>query len=78
MPTRTTGVLLTWISGRGFGFARCDDGGRDAWIGEKDLQYSGVKTDPQDLIGTKLSFELKQDPNGRSPRAIHIRVEAPR
>jgi cold shock CspA family protein len=71
MPERAVGTLISWIAGRGFGFARCDHG-EDVWIGAKDLVYSGITDDPQ--VGMRLSFEVRQDAAGRAPRAIHIQI----
>jgi cold shock CspA family protein len=68
-----TGRIVFWNPTRGFGFLRRDVVGDDIFISAKACRHSGINDD--DLqVGTRVAFELRPDENGRSPRAIRVRI----
>jgi CspA family cold shock protein len=64
----TTGKVLQFDPGRGYGFVAADDGGDDIF-----LPASVFDDDPHKLIpGTPLEFQIMANDRGRKAFAVHF------
>jgi CspA family cold shock protein len=62
MSARYSGTLVRWFDGRGFGFIRPDDGGRDVFVAAREFDRAGLA---QPHEGQALSFKIGLDRDGR-------------
>jgi len=69
-PVRTTGVVKTWIDGRGYGFATPMLGGPDVFVHVNMLTPDSAR--PQ--VGDTLKFEIELSPDGKR-RARNVESE---
>ena len=69
-PARTTGVVRTWIDGRGYGFATPVQGGADVFVHVNMLTADSAR--PQ--VGDILKFEIELSPEGKR-RARNVESE---
>jgi cold shock CspA family protein len=68
------GTVLFW-NGR-YGWARCDRGGPDVYLGAAELVRAGIE---RLETGARIVFEARKSTHGRKPWAARIRLasEAP-
>lgn len=64
------GRVVKWIDGRGFGFLRADEGGRDFFVHASaivdDAPYKTL------VEGEPVEFELKPAATGGRPVAVYV------
>ena len=61
-PVRMTGVVKTWIDGRGYGFATPVQGGADVFVHVNMLTPDSARP----RVGDTLRFEIELSPDGKS------------
>ena len=69
-PIRTTGVVKTWIDGRGYGFATPVQGGADVFVHVNMLTPDSARP----RVGDVLRFEIELSPEGKR-RARNVESE---
>jgi uncharacterized membrane protein YsdA (DUF1294 family)/cold shock CspA family protein len=69
-PVRTTGVVKTWIDGRGYGFATPLVGGGDVFVHVNMLTPDSARP----RVGDTLKFEIELSPDGKR-RARNVESE---
>ena len=69
-PVRTTGVVKTWIDGRGYGFATPVQGGADVFVHVNMLTPDSARP----RVGDTLKFEIELSPEGKR-RARNVESE---
>jgi uncharacterized membrane protein YsdA (DUF1294 family)/cold shock CspA family protein len=60
-PIRTTGVVKTWVDGRGYGFATPVQGGADVFVHVNMLTPDSARP----RVGDTLRFEIELSPEGK-------------
>jgi CspA family cold shock protein len=68
---RQNGTIKFFNHSRGFGFISPDDGEKDVFVHITALERSGL---PALDDGTKVTFEVEDDPRGRGKQAVNIEL----
>jgi CspA family cold shock protein len=68
---RQNGTIKFFNHSRGFGFISPDDGEKDVFVHITALERSGL---PALDDGTKVTFEVEEDPRGRGKQAVNIEL----
>ena len=69
--TRQNGTVKFFNQAKGYGFVSPDDGGKDVFVHVTAVQRSGI---PELNEGTKISFDVQDDAQGRGPQAIELQL----
>jgi len=64
-----TGVVKWFNSDKGFGFIVPDDGAKDLFVHQSEIQVSGYRTLDE---GQRVQFEVQQGQKG--PQAVQVRT----
>lgn len=65
------GTVKFFNHSRGFGFIAPDDGEKDIFVHITALEKSGL---PALDDGTKVTFDVEDDPRGRGKQAVNIQL----
>ena len=68
---RQNGTVKFFNHSRGFGFISPDEGDKDVFVHITALERSGL---PALDDGTKVTFEVEDDPRGRGKQAVNIEL----
>lgn len=68
---RQNGTIKFFNHSRGFGFISPDEGDKDIFVHITALERSGL---PALDDGTKVTFEVEDDPRGRGKQAVNIQL----
>lgn len=68
---RQNGTIKFFNHSRGFGFISPEDGEKDVFVHITALERSGL---PALDDGTKVTFEVEDDPRGRGKQAVNIEL----
>lgn len=68
---RQNGTIKFFNHSRGFGFISPDEGDKDVFVHITALEKSGL---PALDDGTKVTFEVEDDPRGRGKQAVNIEL----
>lgn len=68
---RQNGTIKFFNHSRGFGFISPDEGDKDVFVHITALEKSGL---PALDDGTKVTFEVEDDPRGRGKQAVNIQL----
>lgn len=68
---RQNGTIKFFNHSRGFGFISPDEGDKDVFLHITALERSGL---PALDDGTKVTFEVEDDPRGRGKQAVNIQL----
>ena len=68
-PMAQTGIVKFFISERGYGFVKPDDGGRDVFVHITAVETAGLKSLNE---GQRLSFDVEPDKKGKGPKAVNL------
>lgn len=68
---RQNGTIKFFNHSRGFGFISPDEGDKDVFVHITALERSGL---PALDDGTKVTFEVEDDPRGRGKQAVNIQL----
>jgi len=63
------GVVKFFNAGRGYGFVKPDDGGRDVCVHVTAVEQAGLKSLSE---GQRLSFDVEPDKKGKGPKAVNL------
>ena len=63
----STGTVKFFNAAKGFGFIKPDDGAKDVFVHISAVERAGLGTLSENQ---KVSFDVEQAPNGKSPRSI--------
>jgi len=61
----TKGTVVRWLSGRGYGFIKCEDG-KEIFVHNSDIQGKSMLRE-----GEKVEFEVTD--TDRGPRAVKVK-----
>lgn len=64
-----TGVIKAYVTDKGYGFLKCDDGGKDVFVHITELRRGGIE-DPE--VGDRMSFDVDPNPTGKGARAVNV------
>src|ERR1700739_688032 len=65
------GTVKFFNGGRGFGFIKPDDGGRDVFVHITAVERAGLKSLAE---GQRISFDVEPDKKGKGPKAVNLVV----
>jgi cold shock protein len=68
---RRNGTVKFFNQAKGYGFVTPDGGGKDIFVHITAVQKSGI---PELNEGTKISFDVQDDAQGRGPQAIELQL----
>lgn len=68
---RQNGTIKFFNHSRGFGFISPEEGEKDVFVHITALERSGL---PALDDGTKVTFEVEDDPRGRGKQAVNIEL----
>lgn len=68
---RQNGTIKFFNHSRGFGFITPEEGDKDVFVHITALERSGL---PALDDGTKVTFEVEDDPRGRGKQAVNIQL----
>lgn len=68
---RQNGTIKFFNHSRGFGFISPEEGEKDVFVHITALERSGL---PALDDGTKVTFEVEDDPRGRGKQAVNIQL----
>jgi len=68
---RQNGTIKFFNHSRGFGFISPEEGDKDVFVHITALERSGL---PALDDGTKVTFEVEDDPRGRGKQAVNIQL----
>jgi CspA family cold shock protein len=68
---RQNGTIKFFNHSRGFGFISPEEGDKDVFVHITALERSGL---PALDDGTKVTFEVEDDPRGRGKQAVNIEL----
>ena len=66
---RRNGTVKFFNQAKGYGFVTPEEGGKDIFVHITAVQKSGI---PELNEGTKISFDVQDDAQGRGPQAIEL------
>ena len=66
-----TGTVRSFDRDQGVGYISPDEGGSDVFVSRASVEQSGLITLPETQ---KVSFEVENDPQGKGPLAVNIRL----
>jgi CspA family cold shock protein len=68
---RRNGTVKFFNQAKGYGFVTPEGGGKDIFVHITAVQKSGI---PELNEGTKISFDVQDDAQGRGPQAIELQL----
>jgi CspA family cold shock protein len=68
---RRNGTVKFFNQAKGYGFVTPEEGGKDVFVHITAVQKSGI---PELNEGTKISFDVQDDAQGRGPQAIELQL----
>ena len=66
-----TGAIKFFNPGKGYGFIKPDDGGRDIFVHVTAVEQAGLKTLAE---GQRVTFDIEPDKKGKGPKAVNLKA----